>query len=251
MKSYISALILTRNEQDMIEDCLEQLDFADEIIILDQNSKDKTRKIASKYTDKIFLSRSDDFSKNRNELRDRAKGEWLLYVDADERLSSDLISEIRAKISENQHGAYKIPRKNFVLGKWLKHGGWWPDYVPRLFKRDKLIRWAGIVHESPQIDGDFGYLKNPIEHLTARSMSKMLEKSIKWAKIEADLYVKSTNPKVTFTKVIKAPISEFFSRYILKLGILDGRVGLIEAVYQAIHRVMVLAYLWDQQQKEK
>ena len=158
MPAKLSALILTKNEQEMIKSCLAQLDFADEVIVLDQNSQDATREIASKFTDKIIKTRQDDFSINRNQLAHRATGDWLLYVDADERLNKDLISEIRSKISENQYSAYKIPRRNFILGKWAKHGGWWPDYVPRLIKRDKLIKWQGKVHESPKIDGDFGTL---------------------------------------------------------------------------------------------
>jgi len=183
----ISALILTKNEALMIEECLKQLDFADEIIVLDQNSTDETKKIVSKYTSNIFNSTNDNFDANRNILAQKANNRWLLYLDADERLNHELIMEIKQKIKKNDYTAYYFPRKNIMLGKWVKNGNWWPDYSPRLFRKDKLKHWIGKVHESPQIEGQYGYLINPITHLTARNLSQMLNKSIKY-KIQAFIY---------------------------------------------------------------
>ena len=246
----ISALVLTKNEEEMIEDCLKQLRFADEIVIVDQNSEDFTLKIARKYTDRIFKSSANDFALNRNTLKDQAKGKWLLYVDADERLSQELIKEIKIAISKNEFGAFYIPRKNYVLGKWLRHGGWWPDYAPRLFAKSKLEKWEGVVHESPVISGKIGCLKTPIEHLSARSMSQMFSKSIKWAKIEADLFLKHGHRPVGIASILKLSSYEFIRRYFLKLGFLDGVVGLIEGIYQSLHQAMVLTYLWELQNKK-
>lgn len=247
----ISALILTRNEEEMIEDCLRQLDFVDEIIILDQNSKDQTIKIAKKFTDKIHQTSIEDFSKNRNTLSQLAQGEWLLYLDADERIDKDAIEELKSEIARiNQpFSAFYFPRKNYILGKWLRHGGWWPDYVPRLFKKDKLITWEGKVHESPKVEGKSSYFKTPIVHLSGRTLSLMLAKTIKWAKIEAGLYYLAKSPKVSILKIIKAATEEFTRRYILKMGFLDGTVGLIESMFQAIHKMIILTYLWELQNK--
>ena len=178
-------------------------------------------------------------------LANLAHGEWLLYLDTDERLNPQLISEIKKVIFIDDKVAYYFPRKNFILGRWLKHAGFWPDYVPRLFKKENLITWYGSIHESPQIKGTFGYLKTPIDHLTARSLNSMLEKSIKWAKIEAELFYKAHHPEVTAFKVIKVSLSEFVTRYFLKLGFLDGTVGLIQSIYQALHQAIVLTYLWE------
>ncbi|MEK9146612.1 MAG: glycosyltransferase family 2 protein [Patescibacteria group bacterium] len=247
----ISALILTKNEEDLISDAINQLDFVDEIIVLDQSSQDKTVERARKFTDKIARTTSEDFAKNRNLLASHAKGEWLLYVDCDERLTESLAREIQDAIKNSKFSAYYIPRQNFLLGKWQKHGGWWPDYVPRLIKRKSLIAWQGKVHESPKIEGESGYFKNPLVHLTARSMSRILEKSIKWAKIEAQLYHQSTNPKVTIVRITKGAISEFISRYFLKLGFLDGTIGAISAIYQSLHRAMIFTYLWELQNDAK
>lgn len=243
----ISALILTKNEEDLISDALKQLDFVDEIIVLDQSSQDKTVERARKFTDKIVRTTSEDFAKNRNLLASHAKGEWLLYVDCDERLTESLAREILDAIKNSKFCLFYIPRQNFILGKWQKHGGWWPDYVPRLIKRSALIAWYGEIHESPKIEGEFSYIKNPLVHLTARSMSQILEKSIKWAKIEAQLYHQSTNPKVTIARITKAASSEFISRYFLKLGFLDGTIGAISAIYQSLHRAMIFTYLWELQ----
>jgi len=265
----ISALILTKNEEEMIEDCLKQLDFADEIIVLDEDSEDSTVQLAKKYTKLVFKSPVSGFDKNRSLLANMAKSKWLLYVDADERLTKELTSEIKQAIKDPRFSAYLgpqsepsrtrtaecsafyFPRRNIILGKWLKHGGWWPDYVPRLFKKDKLKEWQGQVHESPQVDGKFGYLKFPLEHITAKNLSEMLTKSTVWGQIEAELYYRNHHPKVTSLKIIKAMTFEFIGRFFLKMGFLDGVVGLIEAVYQSTHQAIVLTYLWEIQNNVK
>lgn len=259
----LSALVLTKNEESMIEDCLSQLGFADEIIVLDQNSKDQTAKKALKYTKQVLKTEKLAFDENRNMLAHLARGKWLLYLDADERLSPQLISEIKKVITTGdksaylgpqsanwrartaEYSAFYFPRKNLILGKWLKHAGFWPDYVPRLFKKGSLVTWYGKVHESPKIRGDFGYLNCPVEHLTARTLNSMLGKSIKWAKIEAELFYEANHPKVTIFKVIKVSLFEFVARYFLKLGFLDGTIGLIQSIFQALHQAIVLTYLWE------
>lgn len=243
----ISALILTKNEEEMIEDCLNQLNFVDEVIILDQGSTDKTRDIARKYTKEIFSTTNESFAKNREILASHAKGTWLLYVDADERLDAPVIEEIKKAIRQKKYQAFYFPRKNIILGKWLRHGGWFPDYVPRLFKKSSLKGWMGQVHESPKVDGAFGYFETPLMHMTARSLSSMLEKTIKWAKVEADLAYRAKHPKVTIPRIIVASVKEFFRRYFAKLGLLDGFVGFVQAVYQALHRAITLVYLWELQ----
>ena len=243
----ISALILTKDEEEMIDGCLKQLNFVDQIIVLDQNSQDNTVQIAKQYTRDIIKTQEEAFDKNRNILAKKAKNDWLLYVDADERLDEDLVKEIKTATRENQYAAYYFPRNNIILGKLLRHTGFWTDYVPRLFKRSKLVKWQGKVHESPQIIGDFGYFKAPISHFTAQSMSEMLKKSIKWAKIEAELSLKNKHPQVTILRIVKAMFLEFISRYFVKKGFLDGTVGLIESIYQAYHKAMVLTYLWELQ----
>lgn len=245
----ISVLILVKDEEQTLKECLKQLDFASEIIVLDQDSEDKSVEIAKLYTKKIFQSQNPNFSTNRNKLLKLASEPWLLYIDADERLTPELLEEIKKELTNTTYNAFYFPRKNYVLGKWLKHGGWWPDYVPRLFRKADLVGWQGRVHESPQIKGDLGYFKNPIIHLTARGISQMFKKTIKWARIEAELNFEAKSPKVNILKVISAMTREFTKRYLFKLGILDGSVGLTEAFFQAYHAAIVLVYLWELQNK--
>ncbi|MEK7580966.1 MAG: glycosyltransferase family 2 protein [Patescibacteria group bacterium] len=245
----LSALVLAKNEEEVIEDCLKQLDFVEEIVVLDQDSQDKTVEIAKKYTDKIIQTRKENFSENRNTLLKEAIGDWVLYVDCDERINDKLKSEIISCLQSRKYCAYFFPRKNIILGKWLKHGGWWPDYVPRLFKKKDLIKWQGDVHESPVVKEQFGYTKNFLTHLTARNISQMLKKTTKWAQIEANLKHQANHPPVNLVRVLKVMIIEFVNRYIIKLGFLDGLVGLIQAIFQAFHQAAVLVYLWELQNK--
>lgn len=250
IKFNISALVLTKNEEAVLNDCLKQLAFASEIIVLDQKSTDSTIKIAKKFTDKVLESDDSNFANCRNKLAKAASQKWLLYVDADERFTQESIKEIKNSIASETYSYYYFPRKNIVLGKWLKHGGWWPDYVPKLIKKDSLIGWEGAVHESPKVEGISRYLEYPITHLTARNMDLMFKKSIVWAKIEAELFNKAEFPRVTQLSVIKATVREFISRYIFKRGMLDGKVGLIESVYQSLHQAIVQVYLWEIQNKQ-
>lgn len=243
----ISALVLAKNEEDRIADCLNQLKFVDQIIVLDQNSQDKTIEIAKRFKAIILNSQDENFANNRNILAEKAKNEWLLYIDADERLSEELIHEILSAVKDQKYSAYYISRKNIILSSWLKHGGWWPDYVPKVFKKSKLLNWSGSVHESPHVTGDFGYLKQPLIHITAPNFNHMFTKTIKWAEAEAQLYFQSNSPKVNSAKVLFSLFKEFTKRYFIKLGFLDGKVGLIESFYQAYHRVIVLVYLWELQ----
>ena len=244
----ISALILTHNEEKMLKDCLKQLNFVDEIIVLDQASTDQTVDIAKIYANKVVSASSEDFAKNRQLLAESAKGKWLLYIDADERLNSDNVQEIKTALKTKKYAAYFFARKNIILGKWLKHGGWWPDLAPRLFQKDKLLGWQGSVHESPIVQGEFGYFTAPIVHFTAQNISSMLAKTTKWAQIEARLFYSGRkNPTINILRVAKSLVSEFTSRFFGKLGFLDGQIGLIESIYQALHRCIILVYLWELQ----
>lgn len=231
----------------MIGECLAQLKFADEIIVLDQGSTDQTSKIARTYTSKVYSSSEARFDKNRNTLVKLAKGKWLFFIDADERIDEHFVSELKNKIKSSNYSAFFVPRKNFILGKRIKHGGWWPDYAPRIFKKGDFIKWVGEVHESPKISGKFGYFETPITHITARNLNLMMAKSIKWAKVEAGLNFNNNAKQVSEISIIKALFFEFIHRYFWKLGFLDGTVGLIEAIYQGFHQAIVLTYLWELQ----
>ena len=251
----ISAIIITKNEEEMLPACLRSLSWVDEIIVVDSQSKDKTVAIAKKHDAKVVsVSANSDYSTSRNQGKKATTGDWLFYVDADERVPSELQKEIQ-KITNYQlpitdYSSYKVSRKNIMLGKWLKHGGFWPDYVDRLFHKNSLIKWTGKLHESPTVKGETQMLKNPLRHYTARSINSALTKSAQWAEIEAKLLHDAHAPKVTWWRVIKAFNTKLFGILIRKKGFLDGIRGLILAYIQALHVASILVNLW-QLQKEK
>lgn len=244
----ISSVVITKNEEKMIEGCLQSVSWADEIIVVDSHSVDKTVEIAKKYTNKIFDIQKGSFSDRRNLGLSKASGGWILYLDADERISSDLKTEILNTVSQtNASSAYAIPRKNIMFGTWVKYGGWYPDYQVRLFKKDKLIGWQGELHERPKVTGEIGKLKNDLIHYTHRSISETLQKKLEWSGIEAAERLKAGHPKITWPRIIKVMMGEFISRYFLKSGWRDGTVGLILAADEAFSMFVIYTRLWEMQ----
>jgi len=249
----ISVIIIAKNEEEMIKDCLESVDWAEEIILVDTGSKDKTLAEAQKICPKIKIVKTDkgSFSDWRNLGFKKAKENWILYLDADERVSVGLKKEILSIVGNQRSAvsALQISRKNFYFDKQVKYGGSWPDYVIRLFKRKNFVSWQGIIHESPQFKGKLGTLKNPFIHFTHRNLTSSLDKSSKWTYLEAKLFYKAHHPPVTWWRLIKVGLQEFFKRCFWLGGYKDGFVGIVEAYVQAINRVMVYVYLWEMQQK--
>ena len=247
----ISAIIITKNEEEMLPGCLKSLSWVDEIVVVDADSHDKTIAIAEKIGAKVVsVSAGTDYSTSRNEGKKAAKGDWLLYVDADERVSSELRKEIHKLTNkDSQKISYKLPRKNIMLGKWIKHGGFWPDYAHRLFPKNELVKWTGKVHESPTVKGQVRLLKPYLTHYTARSISSALHKSSQWSQIEAKLLRDAGSPHITWWRIIKGFKFKLFELLIYKKGLLDGTRGFILAYIQAFHEASILVNLWHLQNK--
>jgi len=250
-KVKLSIIIVTRNEQEMIEDCLKSAVWADELVLLDTGSSDKTIKIAESYGAKIILSQTKerDFAAWHNQGKKEAKDDWLFKLDADERITPELQKEI---ISIIQHPipkifAYALPRQNILLGRLMHFGGWYPDYQIRLFKKEKLIRWEGKLHERPIFKGELGYLKNPMIHLTHRDLSTMVEKTKEWSKIEAQLLFDANHPPVTWWRILRVMLSEFNLRFFKLQAWRDRTVGWIEGLFQVFNRFLIYAKLWEMQ----
>jgi len=254
----LSIIIIAKNEEKIIKDCLESAMWADEVILIDSGSTDKTVEIAKKYKAKIIKLPSVklEFSKWRNAGLKAAEGDWVLYLDADERVTPELKEEILKKLQNSKTPktkivAYAISRKNFYLGKEVRFGGSWPDYVKRLFRREKLKGWKGRLHEEPVFEGKLGHLKEPMIHLTHRDLSSMIEKTSQWSKIEAELLYDAGHPPVTWWRILRVIFSEFWDRGIRKQGFRDGTVGWIEIIFQVFSRFITYARLWERQQEKK
>ncbi len=252
----ISAIIIARNEEKHIEDCLNSLKFSDELIVVDNGSTDKTSLISKRLGAKVFeykkMASEGHFAEMRNFAVSKAKEDWILFVDADESVPLELQNEIMEKIrEENSLSAYAIPRRNILLGHPMRWGGWWPDYVLRLIKKDKLKEYKGELHEQPEITGEIGKLENPFIHTTHESLTEMVEKTNKWSEIEAKLMFDAKHPPMNVWRFFTAVFREFWYRAVLKLGFLDGPIGIIEIMYQCFSRFVSYAKLYEMQLKGK
>ncbi len=250
----ISVIIITKNEEKMIEDCLKSLVFADEILVVDTGNEDKTNQIAKKYGAKIInYEGKGNFASWRNKGLKEAKGDWILYVDADERISKTLSEEILLKIknenTENYSG-YAIPRRNFIFGKEFKHSGQYPDYQKRLFRKEDFIKWTGDVHEEPNFKGELGHMKNPMIHKKNINISQMVQKTNQWSEIEARLMIEAHHPPMTLSRFFTAIIREFWFRMIVQMAFLDGVEGIIYAIYQVFSKFTSYAKLYEMQIKK-
>ncbi|MBI2028376.1 MAG: glycosyltransferase family 2 protein [Candidatus Levybacteria bacterium] len=249
----ISGIVVVKNEEDMIADCLDSISFCDEMIVIDGGSEDRTVEIAKKMNAKVFKYISSDFSKIRNFGLKKSTGEWVLYVDADERVSPLLNEEVVKSIGnlENKYDGYFIKRKNFYLGTSDKNE--WPyiESLERLFRKDKLEGWYGRLHESPKINGELGHLDGYLLHYTHRDLSSMIEKTIEWSQIEAELRLNSGHPKMTWWRFPRVMLITFLDSYIRQKGWRIGTIGLIESLYQSFSIFITYARLWEMQQGKK
>lgn len=251
----ISAVVIAKNEEDMIADCLDSLSFCEEVIVVDGGSEDRTSDIAKRMGANVFVYKSDDFSELRNFGLEKAKGDWVLYVDTDERVSDGLKDEIKHLTKDSDRvgklNAYSLKRKNFYLGSSKKNE--WPyiEKLERLFRKENLKGWKGRLHESPIINGKIGELDGYLLHYTHRDLTLMLNKTIEWSKIEAELRFKSGHPQMVWWRFLRVMITSFFDWYVRQRGYKAGTVGLIESMYQMFSMFVTYARLWEIQNKFK
>ena len=200
----------------------------------------------------LFNGVKGSFNDWRNEGLNKAKGDWVLYLDSDEEITKELKSEIELIMTNNNasESYYAIPRRNRIFGKEFKYSGQYPDYQKRLFKRKGLKGWIGEVHEEPQVDGQIGHLKNPILHHKNMTLSEMIDKTNKWSEIEAKLMLDSNHPPMNLLRFTSAGFREFVKRFIKEKAFLDGKEGLIYGIYQIYSKLISYSKLWEMQLKK-
>lgn len=243
----ISVIIITKNEEEVIEECIVSIKpLADEIIVIDDSS-DKTPEIAEKLGAKVVKNSFKDFSDQRNKALEIARYDWLFYIDADERATPEFIKEAREKIKggpENIAG-YFIRRKTFYFGK-----DWgFTDKVERIFRKSKILGWKGVVHETASVDGKMDIIEEPIFHFTHRNLSQMLEKTNKWSEYEAKLRFDANHPKMNILRFVRVIATGFLKSYFKEKGYKNGTAGMIEAIYQGYSMFITYSKLWEMQRK--
>ncbi|KPJ69458.1 hypothetical protein AMJ44_03835 [candidate division WOR-1 bacterium DG_54_3] len=246
----ISVVIATKNEERNIRDCLESVKWADEIIIVDDASSDKTVEVCKVYTDKIFINDSKgSFHKNKNFGLEKAVGDWILSLDADERIPEDLSKEIRIAVKDERKVGYYISRKNFFLSKWIRGCGWYPDYIIRLFRKG-VTKWPLEIHDVPMIKerDKVGYLRNSMIHISYTSLEQYFDKSTRYTtRLAQEEYEKGARiTKTNFLILFLAkPLAWFFRKYFLMRGYRDGFRGFFISVSSALTIFMTYAKLWE------
>jgi glycosyltransferase involved in cell wall biosynthesis len=247
----LSVIIITKNNQNVIEDCLESVKRAGEIIVVDDLSTDKTLVIAKKYKVNIFSHRLTSFPKQREWAATKATKDWFIFLDADERLTKDGFRELKALLTDTKHAAFRFKRLNYFSGRLIKNGGFWPDYQTRLFKRSHFQGIKGATHEQYLFNGSLGTLKEPVPHFPDRSIKLGLYKSALWTPTEAEALFKDHHPPITSLRLIKVMASEFINRYLVKKGFLDGYIGFVESLTQAMNKFFIYQQVWELQHKKE
>ncbi|MDO8619194.1 MAG: glycosyltransferase family 2 protein [Candidatus Daviesbacteria bacterium] len=245
----LSVIVIAKNEEDRIKTCLESVKFADEIIVFDNGSTDNTVKIARGFTDRVYSADISDFANLRNKAMEKATGDWVLYVDADERILEPLKSEITQIISsESDKSAYALSRRNVIFGTEAKYGPFWPDWVIRLVRKDRFKTWVGMVHEYMTFEGNLGYTKNSLLHLTHRGVDQMIKKNLEWSKIDAKLRFDANHPKMSGWRFLRIFVTETFSQGIIRRGFFGGTVGVMDSLIQVFSMLTTYIRLWEMQQ---
>lgn len=245
----ISAILIVRNEEGMLMNCLETLNWVQEIVVLDTGSSDHTLEIAKRAGAITGEAKGRNFAEWRNEAAALAHGTWLLYIDADERVTPDLARVILGRVQREDYDAYRIRRNNIMMGKWFQFGGWQNDILLRLIRKSKLKAWVGEVHEHAEVIGRVGDIEEPLVHLTHRNLYDGLHKSIEWTDIEARLLFETGHPAITPLRLVKIVVFDFINRFLFKKAAKDGQEGSIEAMVQSMNRFLVYVRLWELQQK--
>ncbi len=234
----VSVVVLTKNEQARIARCLDSVKWADEIIVVDDESTDQTREIVSKYTDRIFVRKMEVEGRHRNWAYAQAKNNWILSLDSDEVVTPELSEEIRRVVSDNpKENGFTIPRRNYIGGYWVKYGGWYPSPQLRLFKKDKFRYEEVAVHPRAFMDDPCGHLKSDIIHYSYKNLEDFLAKLNNQTTREAQKWFAQNRPMRLYIFLWRS-FDRFIRTYIVRKGYKDGFIGFIIAFYASLYQLM-------------
>jgi (heptosyl)LPS beta-1,4-glucosyltransferase len=225
--------------------------LADEIIVVDMHSEDKTRKIARQFGAKVFLhERTGYVEPARNFAISKARGEWILVLDADEKIGRSLAKRLKeiAEARDSNVDYVLMPRKNIIFGKWIQNSRWWPDYLPRFFRKGKVI-WPKQIHQKPELKGNIFTLpdseKLAIVHYNYNSLDQFLDRARRYAEVQATELIKEKKYKLSAADLVLKPLGEFLSRFFSGGGYRDGIHGLALAILQSYATALIYLKVWE------
>ena len=249
----ISASIIVRNEEENVAALCETLDWADEIVIVDSDSTDRTVEIARRYTDRVF-NRPFQGYKDKHEFADsQTTGDWIFWIDADERVTPELrvaIEALRRRDPASLPDGFRIARRTHYQGRWILHSGWYPDYQMRLYRKSASY-WDGVApHETARVKGSIETLPGEFLHYTKRDLSEHHRVLDSYTSLAAD-YLFRQGKKARGLDLLVLPLAAFLRTYIFKQGFRDGLPGLIIAMFTAYSVFLKYAKLWEHQRNRR
>ncbi len=240
----ISVAIVTKNEEENIRDALESVKDFEDIVVVDAFSKDRTVEISRIYTERIYQHEWPGYSSQKQRAVDYTQGEWVLILDADERVTPGLKSEMVEGIASSRFSGFYLPRRNYFLGTWIRHSGWWPDYTLRLFRKTVSRVEHREVHEKVAVKGPVGYLGEPLEHYSYRSLSEYLGKMEIYTTLAAkELHTRK--PTSLIRSMVLNPPLVFLKMFLVRQGFRDGTRGFLLAVLYGSYTFLKYAKAWE------
>lgn len=250
----VSTQIAVGDDLSTFSRMLTSIAFADEIIIFNMEREDQAAlKLFKKFKARVINVKTPKVVEFiRSKQVSSSRYDWVLIMDYDEIVTPELAKEIKSIISDNikNFSAYYLTRRNYSLGRPLRHGGFGDDQVPRLFYKPNFQSWSHEIHGMPRVKGEFSYLHYPIEHHKDASLAQMVTKTNRYTAVEALQFFEANTPPVTAFTLIRKTVMEFIRRYILKAGFLDGRIGIIQAIYQSYAIYLRYAKLYELQKNK-
>ena len=241
----LSVTIIAWNEEDRLRACLESVAWVDEIVVVDAESTDKTVQVAREFTEKIWVRPWPGFAAQKNFALEQATGEWILSLDADERVTPELQARIEGIVrAGGPADGYSVPRRNVFWGAWVRHGGLYPDYQLRLFRRGAGRFVDSAVHESVVVGGTVEALAEPLLHHSYRGLDDFVTRSNRYSALAAEEIVKRGG-RVSLLDLALRPLGRFLSMYVLRGGFLDGWRGFVLAVLYANYVFLRTAKAWE------
>lgn len=244
----LSVTVITRNEEANLAGALDSVAWADDLVVVDAGSTDGTVEVARRYTERVFVREWPGYSAQKNHAATLTRHDWILSLDADERVTPELAREIRARLEhEPPEQGYRIPRVTWHLGRWIRSTDWYPDYQLRLYDR-RAGRWVERhVHESVALEGRPGTLRGEIEHYAYRDLAHHLETMQRYTGLAAR-QMQEEGTRVGLAGLMLHPPLAFLRNYVLRGGVKDGIPGLVVSGMNAFYVFLKLAKLWERQQ---